>query len=105
MKIEEFDYHLPKSLIAQRPSSERGASRLMVVHQETGVIEHRSFQEIIHYLHPGDLLTVNNTRVLPARLVGRKDTGGRCEVLLFPKHNGSEGQWDALITGVGGAGK
>ncbi|HSB07362.1 MAG TPA: tRNA preQ1(34) S-adenosylmethionine ribosyltransferase-isomerase QueA [Thermodesulfobacteriota bacterium] len=101
MKIEEFNYHLPKSLIAQYPSPERGASRMMVVHRKNGEVEHRSFQEIIHYFNPGDLLVVNNTRVLPARLIGRKETGGRCEVLLIPRWNGAvNGEWKALIKGV-----
>jgi S-adenosylmethionine:tRNA ribosyltransferase-isomerase len=101
MNIEEFGYDLPKSLIAQYPSPERGASRLMVVHRESGKIEHRSFEEIIHYLNPGDLLVINDTRVLPARLIGRKETGGRCEVLLIPQWNGAaNGEWKALIKGV-----
>jgi S-adenosylmethionine:tRNA ribosyltransferase-isomerase len=100
MKIEEFDYHLPKSLIAQYPSPERGSSRLMVVHRKNGAIEHRSFQDIVQYFNPGDLLVINNTRVLPARLVGKKETGGRCEVLLFPQWNGARGEWKALIKGA-----
>ncbi len=100
MKIEEFDYHLPKSLIAQYPSSDRGASRLMVVHRHRGTIQHRSFQEISQYLNPGDLLVVNNTRVLPVRLMGRKETGGKCEVLLIPQWNGTKGEWKALVKGI-----
>ncbi len=100
MNIEEFDYLLPKSLIAQYPSSERGASRLMVVHRKSGVVEHTSFREIIQKFSPGDLLVINDTRVLPARLIGRKDTGGKCEVLLFPLWNGAKGEWKGLIKGV-----
>jgi S-adenosylmethionine:tRNA ribosyltransferase-isomerase len=100
MKIEEFDYPLTKSLIAQRPPSERGASRLMVVHRRSETIEHRSFQEIPQYLKPGDLLVINNTRVLPARLIGKKETGGRCEVLLIPNWNGANGEWKALVKGI-----
>ena len=100
MNIEAFDYFLPKSLIAQHPSAERGTSRLMVVHREDGTIEHTSFREIIHRLNPGDLLVTNNTRVLPARLMGRRDTGGKCEVLLFPLWNGTNGEWRALIKGA-----
>ena len=100
MNIKEFDYHLPKTLIAQYPSSERGASRLMVVCRKSGTIEHTSFQEIIQRFKPGDLLVINNTRVLPARLIGRKETGGKCEVLLFPLWNGANGEWRALIKGV-----
>ena len=100
MKIEEFNYRLPKSLIAQHPSSERGASRLMVVHRHCGTIEHRSFQEISQYFRAGDLLVVNNTRVLPVRLMGKKETGGKCEVLLIPQWNGNNGEWKALVKGI-----
>ena len=100
MKTEDFDYSLPKSLIAQYPAPERGTSRLMVVHRETGAIEHRSFKEVSHHLKPGDLLVINNTRVLPARLVGRKETGGRCEVLLLPQWNGASGEWKTLVKGI-----
>ena len=100
MKIEEFDYPFTRSLIAQRPPSERGASRLMVVHRGSETIEHRSFQEISQYLRPGDLLVINNTRVLPARLIGKKETGGRCEVLLIPHWNGANGEWKALVKGI-----
>jgi S-adenosylmethionine:tRNA ribosyltransferase-isomerase len=97
MKIEEFDYALPSSLIAQYPSPLRGQSRLMVVHRSNGEIEHRAFQDLPDFLHAGDLLVTNNTRVLPVRLIGRKETGGRCEVLLIPSPKGIEGVWEALI--------
>ena len=112
MKIEEFNYALPKSLIAQYPPPERGESRLMVVHRNSGAIEHRAFHEFLRYVNPGDLLTFNNTRVLPARLIGKKETGGRCEVLLIPQwnggkgvnggngDNGNHGEWKALIKGI-----
>ncbi len=100
MNIEEFDYHLPKPLIAQYPSPERGASRLMVVHRGSGSIEHTSFREIVERFNPGDLLVINNTRVLPARLIGRKETGGKCEILLFPLWNGANGEWKALVKGI-----
>jgi S-adenosylmethionine:tRNA ribosyltransferase-isomerase len=106
MKIEEFDYTLPKSLIAQYPPPERGASRLMVVHRNSGTIEHRAFHEFLRYVNTGDLLVINNTRVLPARLIGKKETGGRCEVLLIPQwnggkgDNGNQGEWKALIKGI-----
>jgi S-adenosylmethionine:tRNA ribosyltransferase-isomerase len=101
MKTEEFDYHLPPSLIAQYPSAERGESRLMVLHREGGKIEHRTFREISRYFNPGDLLVTNNTRVLPARLFGRKETGGKCEVLLIPSWNGNKREWGALVKGLG----
>jgi len=74
----------------------------MVVHRKSGAIEHKSFEEISQYFNPGDLLVINNTRVLPARLIGRKETGGRCELLLIPQWNGSNGEWTALVKGVRG---
>jgi len=101
MRIEEFDYHLPLSLIAQYPSSQRGETSLMILHRQTGVIEHQAFQDITNYLHAGDLLVMNDTRVLPARLIGKKETGGRIEMLLIPSWNGTKGQWKALIKGTG----
>jgi len=99
MRIEEFDYHLPSSLIAQYPSAQRGETSLMVLDRQTGRIDHQVFQDITKYLKPGDLLVMNNTRVLPARLVGEKETGGRIEMLLIPPWNGTEGEWKALIKG------
>jgi len=101
MRIEEFDYHLPRSLIAQYPSSQRGETLLMILHRQTGLMEHQAFQDIIKYLHAGDLLVMNNTRVLPARLIGKKETGGRIEMLLIPSWNGAQGEWKALIKGAG----
>ena len=101
MKIEEFDYHLPACLIAQYPSPRRGETSLMILHRRTGEIDHRSFQEIAQYLNPGDLLVMNNTRVLPARLIGKKETGGKVEMLLIPSWNGAKGEWEALIKGSG----
>jgi len=101
MRIEEFDYTLLPSLIAQYPSPQRGETRLMVLHRNQGTIEHREFSNILDYLHPQDLLVVNNTRVLPARLVGKKETGGRCEILLLPSWNGRQGDWKVLIKGAG----
>ena len=101
MRIEEFDYHLPLSLIAQYPSPQRGETSLIILHRQTSVIEHRTFQDITKYLRPGDLLVMNNTRVLPARLIGKKETGGRIEMLLIPSWNGTKGDWKALIKGAG----
>lgn len=101
MRVEEFDYHLPASLIAQYPSPQRGETSLMVLHRQTGVMEHRAFREMTNYLHAGDLLVLNNTRVLPARLIGKKETGGRIEMLLIPSSNGTKGEWKALIKGAG----
>ncbi len=101
MRIEEFDYTLPSSLVAQYPSSQRGESRLMVLDRSQGTIEHRDFQDILDYFHPGDLLVMNNTLVLPARLIGKKETGGKCEILLIPSRNGTKGVWEVLIRGSG----
>jgi len=101
MNIEEFDYTLPKSLIAQYPTPLRGQSRLMVLHRKQGTIDHRNFGDIQHYLNSGDLLVMNNTRVLPARLIGQKETGGKVEVLLIPAWNGAEGKWEAMVKNVG----
>lgn len=101
MRIEEFDYHLPPSLVAQYPPPQRGGTSLMILHRQTGVIEHRAFGDIAQYLSPSDLLVMNNTRVLPARLIGKKETGGRVEMLLIPSWNGMGGEWKALIKGSG----
>jgi len=101
MRIEEFDYTLPRSLIAQYPSPKRGDSSLMILHRRSGTIEHRIFRDISNYLKPGDLLVMNNTRVLPARLIGRKETGGKVEMLLIPSRNGIRGEWEVLIKGSG----
>ena len=101
MRIEEFDYHLPPSLVAQYPPPQRGETSLMILHRQTGVIEHRAFGDIAQYLNASDLLVMNNTRVLPARLIGKKETGGRVEMLLIPSWNGREGEWKALIKGAG----
>ncbi len=101
MRIEEFDYQLPRSLIAQYPSSQRGETLLMILHRQTGLMEHQAFQDITKYLEAGDLLIMNNTRVLPARLIGKKETGGKIEMLLIPSWNGAQGEWKALIKGAG----
>jgi len=73
----------------------------MVLHRRHGMVEHRTFREITQYLHPGDLLVLNNTRVIPARLIGKKETGGRVEILLIPSCNGTEWTWEALFKGLG----
>ncbi len=100
MKTGDFDYDLPPELIAQTPVEPRDTSRLMVVHRATGLIEHRTFRDVGDYLRPGDLLVLNQTRVLPARLFGRKaETGGRVELLLLRRHD--ERTWEALVRGKG----
>ena len=96
MRTSDFDYHLPRDLIAQTPIEPRDHSRLMVVRRETGEFEHCRFYEIGRFLRPGDLLVLNNSRVIPARLRGRRlGTGGAVEVLLL--HRAGAGVWKALV--------
>lgn len=83
MNVSDFDYYLPPELIAQTPIEPRDASRLLVVHRQDGRLEHRVFRDIVDYLRPGDLLVANDSRVIPARLHGRKRTGGQVEILLL----------------------
>ena len=83
MKLTDFDYNLPNELIAQYPSEAREESRLLVLHRETDKIEHRIFRDIVGYFNQGDLLVLNNTKVVPARLVGRKQSGGKIEALVL----------------------
>ena len=84
MKLSDFDYELPEELIAQHPTDKRDESRLLVLHKNTGEIEHKHFYDIIDYLHEGDILVRNNSKVIPARLYGKKkDTGANVEVLIL----------------------
>ncbi|MCR4430781.1 MAG: tRNA preQ1(34) S-adenosylmethionine ribosyltransferase-isomerase QueA [Tepidanaerobacteraceae bacterium] len=86
MDLKEFYYYLPQELIAQEPIKNRSQSRLLVLNRNTGRIEHRIFEDIVDYLNPGDCLVLNNTRVIPARLIGaRKDTGGKIEFVLLKR--------------------
>ncbi|MDR7481743.1 MAG: tRNA preQ1(34) S-adenosylmethionine ribosyltransferase-isomerase QueA [Armatimonadota bacterium] len=94
MRLDEFDYILPPELIAQQPASPRDAARLLVVHRAAGTFEHRVFHEIGDYLRAGDVLVVNDTRVLPARLRGRRPTGGAVELLLLRPAGDA---WEALV--------
>ena len=80
MKKSDFNYHLPTDLIAQYPTAERTASRLLML--TDGQIAHRQFTDLIDYVEPGDLLVFNNTEVIPARIFARKVTGGQCEILV-----------------------
>lgn len=95
MKTSEFDFELPEHLIAQHPLSDRKQSRLLVVHKNTGELEHKHFYDIVNYLKPGDVLVRNNTRVIPARLFGTKEeTGAHVELLLLKQ----EGDiWECLV--------
>ena len=96
MKVEEFDYELPEELIAQDPIADRSASRLMILNKKTGAIQHSVFREIVRELRPGDCLVVNNTKVIPARLLGiREETGAAVEVLLLRRLEGDS--WETLV--------
>ncbi|WP_342474949.1 tRNA preQ1(34) S-adenosylmethionine ribosyltransferase-isomerase QueA [Weizmannia sp. FSL K6-0777] len=96
MKLDLFDYNLPEELIAQAPLKNRSDSRLMVLDKKTGEIEHSVFKNITQYLRPGDCLVLNNTKVLPARLIGIKDeTGAKIEVLLLKQLEGD--RWETLV--------
>ncbi|MCX6038159.1 MAG: tRNA preQ1(34) S-adenosylmethionine ribosyltransferase-isomerase QueA [Chloroflexi bacterium] len=99
MKTSDFDYNLPPEYIAQTPVEPRDSSRLLVLHRDTGALEHRVFREIGQFLHPGDLLVVNRTRVIPARIYARKPTGGRVEVLLLRREDLLT--WECLVGGKG----
>lgn len=95
MKVSDFDFYLPEELIAQHPLEKRDTSRLMVLDKKTGEIEHKIFKDIIDYLNEGDTLVLNNTRVMPARLIGEKEnTGGKIEFLLLKRLEGDK--WECL---------
>lgn len=84
MKLEEFDYYLPQELIAQHPTDKRDESKLLVLHKNTGIIEHKHFYDLINYLHKGDVLVRNNSKVIPARLYGiKEETNAKVEVLIL----------------------
>src|SRR4051812_9354964 len=94
MRTEEFDYHLPQELIAQTPGP-RGESRLLVLHKQTGEIELRRFPDLFDYLHEGDTLVVNDSRVTARRLMARRESGQEAEALLLRPRG--ERQWEALV--------
>ena len=96
MKVKDFYFDLPKEFIAQQPLQKRDESKLMVVNKTSGEIEHKKFRDIIEYLNPGDCLVLNDTRVLPARLIGVKDgTGGKMEFLLLKRIDINH--WETLV--------
>ena len=95
MKTQDFWYELPEELIAQTPSERRDGARLLVMDRNSGKIAHRHFYDIIEYLNPGDCLVMNDSRVLPARLLGHRPTGGAVEVLLL--RNLGENAWECLV--------
>lgn len=95
MKVSEFNYNLPEELIAQTPIEKRDESRLMVLDRSKQTIEHKTFKDIIEYLEPGDCLVRNNTKVIPARIYGKKETGANVEFLLL---NNIEGDiWESIV--------
>ena len=95
MKVTDFNYELPQELIAQHPMEPRDHSRLLVVDKYTGKLEHKHFYDLPSYLRPGDLLVFNDTRVIPARLHGTKDTGAHVEVFLLSRKNTTD--WEVLV--------
>src|SRR5262249_37645853 len=99
MIIDDFDYQLPPEFIAQTPVEPRDSSRMLALHRESGTLEHRTFHDIADYLRPGDLLVANQSRVLPARLLGTKAaTGGKVEVLLLAiRPDLGPDTWQALV--------
>lgn len=95
MLVTDFDYDLPQELIAQHPMEPRDHSRLLVVDKKTGEIEHKHFYDLVNYLKPGDVLVFNDTRVIPARLHGTKDTGAHVEVFLLTRRDATD--WEVLV--------
>ncbi len=98
MKLSSFDFELPDELVAKYPAKERDESRLMVVHRDTGKIEHKVFKDVINYFDEGDVMVFNNTKVFPARLFGKKEkTGANIEVFLLRELNHDARLWDVLV--------
>ena len=95
LKVSDFNYNLPEELIAQVPIAKRDESRLMVLNRKTKTIEHKTFKDIIDYLEPGDCLVRNNTKVIPARIYGKKETGAKAEFLLLK--NIEEDIWECIV--------
>lgn len=99
MKTSDFDYHLPESSIGQTPAEPRDSSRLLILHRDSGNVEHRVFRDLSLILHTGDLLILNRTRVIPARIFAKKETDGHVELLLLRRRD--ELTWEALVGGKG----
>lgn len=98
MKLSNFNYDLPKELLAEYPSNQRDESRLMVLHRDSGKIEHKTFKDVIDYFEDGDSFVLNNTKVFPARLMGNKEkTGARIEVFLLRELSKEQRLWDVLV--------
>ena len=95
LKTSDFYFDLPEELIAQDPLLDRSSSRLLMLDKKTGVTKHETFKNVIDYLNPGDCLVLNNTKVIPARLIGNRETGGAVEVLLLKRH--ASDIWECLV--------
>jgi S-adenosylmethionine:tRNA ribosyltransferase-isomerase len=98
MNLSEFDYHIPKGLIARYPLKKRDTSRMLVIHKKKSTFEHRIFKDIVSYLRPGDVLILNNTKVIPVRLYGTKSSGGKTEITLLKELD--KNSWEALVKGT-----
>jgi S-adenosylmethionine:tRNA ribosyltransferase-isomerase len=98
VKLSDFDYYIPNDQIAQYPLPERDSSKLVVLDRREQAIEHRSFKDIVEYLNPGNLLVLNNTKVFPARIIGKKPSGTKVEILLVSELK--EDLWEILLKGV-----
>ncbi len=97
MKTSDFEYELPQNCIAQEPAEPRDSSRLMVLNRSNNTLEHRIFNQLGEYFHPGDVLVLNQTRVIPARVMAHKLSGGKVELLLLRKEDGVT--WETLVGG------
>ncbi len=95
MRLIDFDFNLPQNLIAQKPATPRDSARLMALNRKTGIIEHKLFFQLPNFLQKGDLVIFNNSKVIPARLRGTRETGGKIEILLLRQENAST--WEALL--------
>lgn len=98
MKLSLFDYPLNKERIAQYPLPDRDTSKLLVLHRKAGILEHRVFYDILQYLNPPDIIVLNDTKVLPSRIYGKKATGGKVEIFLLKEH--APGVWSILSKGI-----
>jgi S-adenosylmethionine:tRNA ribosyltransferase-isomerase len=98
VNLTDFNYQIPEDRIAQYPLKQRDSSKLFVLHKETNSSEHRIFGDIIDYLHPGDVLVLNDTRVVPVRLRGVKPTGGKAEITLIREL--VQNTWEAFVKGL-----
>ena len=98
MKLSDFNFELPSTLLAQHPASDRDESRLMVLNRKEGSISHHTFKDVINFFDEGDVMVLNNTKVFPARLFGNKEkTGARIEVFLLRELNEEQRLWDVLV--------